>query len=107
VYAVGSKTGTFGVPGVREHCYFLKEIGDAQRLRRALLRRFDEASYPGTLTCQSSVQPTVRLLMHALLSCAEMVCAGSSHNPSGRSINGQLLAALTTIQPVHVNTTLL
>jgi hypothetical protein len=24
VYSVGSKTGTFGVPGVREHCYFLK-----------------------------------------------------------------------------------
>ena len=24
VYAVGTKTGTFGVPGVREHCYMLK-----------------------------------------------------------------------------------
>ncbi|CAN0520571.1 unnamed protein product, partial [Laminaria digitata] len=24
VYAVGTKTGTFGVPGVRENCYMLK-----------------------------------------------------------------------------------
>lgn len=24
VYSVGTKTGTFGVPGVREHCYMLK-----------------------------------------------------------------------------------
>lgn len=24
VYAVGTQTGTFGVPGVREHCYMLK-----------------------------------------------------------------------------------
>lgn len=24
VYAVGTKSGTFGVPGVREYCYMLK-----------------------------------------------------------------------------------
>ena len=24
VYAIGTKTGTFGVPGVREYCYMLK-----------------------------------------------------------------------------------
>lgn len=27
VYAVGTKTGTFGVPGVREYCYMLKVGG--------------------------------------------------------------------------------
>eukprot|EP00611_Tribonema_gayanum_P008774 TRINITY_DN183_c0_g1_i1.p1 TRINITY_DN183_c0_g1~~TRINITY_DN183_c0_g1_i1.p1 ORF type:complete len:599 (-),score=180.28 TRINITY_DN183_c0_g1_i1:874-2670(-) len=47
VYAVGSKTGTFGIKGVLEDCYVLKEVSDARRLRRALLRKFDEASFPG------------------------------------------------------------
>jgi NADH dehydrogenase FAD-containing subunit len=38
LYAVGAESATFGVPGVREHCYFLKEVADAMRLRRAPVR---------------------------------------------------------------------
>ena len=30
VFAVGATTGDFGVPGVREHCLFMKEIEDAR-----------------------------------------------------------------------------
>ncbi|CAM9502307.1 unnamed protein product [Phaeothamnion confervicola] len=47
VYAGGAKVGTFGIKGVEEHCYILKEVSDAQRLRAAIISRFDEATLPG------------------------------------------------------------
>ncbi|GJQ14764.1 hypothetical protein GpartN1_g6555.t1 [Galdieria partita] len=46
VIAVGASTNTFGTPGVQEHCYFLKEISDARGLRRAIVERFELASFP-------------------------------------------------------------
>eukprot|EP00752_Nemacystus_decipiens_P005671 g5132.t1 len=47
VYAVGTQTGTFGVPGVREHCYMLKEANDARLLRAAIVNILEEACLPG------------------------------------------------------------
>lgn len=47
VYAAGARVGTFGVKGVEENCYFLKEVSDAQKLRSAIITRFDEATLPG------------------------------------------------------------
>ncbi|CAM9719719.1 unnamed protein product [Ectocarpus sp. 12 AP-2014] len=47
VYAVGTKTGTFGVPGVRENCYMLKEANDARLLRAAIVNVLEEACLPG------------------------------------------------------------
>lgn len=41
-----TQTTTFGTPGVREHCLFLKEIPDAVKLRRAIVDRFERASMP-------------------------------------------------------------
>ena len=32
VYAVGAETQTFGIPGVKEHACFMKEIQDAERV---------------------------------------------------------------------------
>ena len=46
VVAVGMESATFGVPGVREHCFFLKEVDDARKLRAALVARFEAASLP-------------------------------------------------------------
>ncbi|KAJ1456936.1 pyridine nucleotide-disulfide oxidoreductase-domain-containing protein [Pelagophyceae sp. CCMP2097] len=46
IVAVGATTNTFGVPGVREHCRFLKEIGDAEGLRQALGNCFERANLP-------------------------------------------------------------
>ena len=46
VIAVGATTNTFGVPGVREHCLFLKQIQDADNLRKALGNAFERASLP-------------------------------------------------------------
>lgn len=34
VVGVGAENATFGIPGVKEHSAFLKEVGDAQRIRK-------------------------------------------------------------------------
>ena len=47
VIAVGERAGTFGVPGVRENAYFLKELTDSVKLRRAIVRAFEVAALPG------------------------------------------------------------
>lgn len=44
VVAVGSVTADFGVPGVREHCWFMKSIEDAHSLRVHLSKRFEQAA---------------------------------------------------------------
>lgn len=37
VYAVGSENQTFGIEGVKKHGLFLKELGDAEQIRRRLM----------------------------------------------------------------------
>lgn len=37
VYAVGSQNQTFGIEGVNKHALFLKELGDAEAVRRRLM----------------------------------------------------------------------
>ena len=32
--SVGAVSATFGIPGVYEHCWFLKSMEDAQKLRK-------------------------------------------------------------------------
>ncbi|HWW52903.1 MAG TPA: FAD-dependent oxidoreductase, partial [Acidimicrobiales bacterium] len=44
VLAPGSTSSSFGIPGVDEHAFTLKTLGDAIRLRSHVLRRFEEAS---------------------------------------------------------------
>lgn len=45
--AVGAKSNTFGIPGVGEHAFFLKEIEDARRIRHRILDNFERAKWPG------------------------------------------------------------
>jgi NADH dehydrogenase FAD-containing subunit len=47
VVAVGATTNTFGIPGVREHCCFLKQVEDAAKVRRGIGNCFERASVPG------------------------------------------------------------
>eukprot|EP00276_Gloeochaete_wittrockiana_P007877 CAMPEP_0184663318 /NCGR_PEP_ID=MMETSP0308-20130426/47671_1 /TAXON_ID=38269 /ORGANISM="Gloeochaete witrockiana, Strain SAG 46.84" /LENGTH=537 /DNA_ID=CAMNT_0027105983 /DNA_START=378 /DNA_END=1988 /DNA_ORIENTATION=+ len=47
VVAVGAVNNTFGVPGVKEHCSFLKELPDARRIRASIVDAFERANYPG------------------------------------------------------------
>src|SRR5215218_5793520 len=43
ILAAGATTATFGIPGVEEHCFPLKSMPDALRLRAHLLRQFELA----------------------------------------------------------------
>ncbi|EJD00157.1 FAD/NAD-binding domain-containing protein [Fomitiporia mediterranea MF3/22] len=46
VIAVGCYAQTFGVPGVKEYGYFLKDVRDARAIRSRVLECFEEASQP-------------------------------------------------------------
>eukprot|EP00824_Muranothrix_gubernata_P003507 TRINITY_DN14399_c0_g1_i1.p1 TRINITY_DN14399_c0_g1~~TRINITY_DN14399_c0_g1_i1.p1 ORF type:complete len:467 (+),score=88.80 TRINITY_DN14399_c0_g1_i1:28-1401(+) len=46
--AVGCLNQTFGIPGVTEHCHFLKELNDARTIRVAVIDRLELASGPNT-----------------------------------------------------------
>jgi len=45
--AVGEITNTFGIPGVKEHAYFLREVADARKIRIQVIDCFENASLPG------------------------------------------------------------
>lgn len=44
IFAVGSKTSYFSIPGLKEHSFTLKTIDDALRLKRHLHQLFNEAA---------------------------------------------------------------
>ncbi|XP_020091523.1 external alternative NAD(P)H-ubiquinone oxidoreductase B3, mitochondrial-like [Ananas comosus] len=46
IIAVGAKPNTFNTPGVVENCHFLKEVEDAQRIRRSVMTCFERANLP-------------------------------------------------------------
>jgi NADH dehydrogenase FAD-containing subunit len=46
VVTVGAQTNTFGIPGVREYCNFLKQVEDARRIRTAIVNCFERANLP-------------------------------------------------------------
>jgi NADH dehydrogenase FAD-containing subunit len=52
IVAVGATTNTFGIPGVQEHCFFLKQVEDAAKVRRGIGNCFERASVPGLTDAQ-------------------------------------------------------
>ncbi|XP_033628065.1 internal alternative NAD(P)H-ubiquinone oxidoreductase A1, mitochondrial-like [Asterias rubens] len=46
VIGVGAVSNTFGVPGVSEHAFFLKEVQDARAIRNRILNNFELALHP-------------------------------------------------------------
>ncbi|KAK4190078.1 putative external mitochondrial NADH-ubiquinone oxidoreductase 1 precursor, partial [Podospora australis] len=46
VIACGAYSQTFGIEGVREHVHFLRDIGDARRIRLRVLSLFEQCAYP-------------------------------------------------------------
>jgi NADH:ubiquinone reductase (non-electrogenic) len=75
VIGVGAENATFGIPGVREHSCFLKEIGDAQQIRKKIMDCVETAAFKG----QSSEE--IDRLMH-------MVVVGGG--PTGVEFAGEL-----------------
>lgn len=45
VVGVGAENATFGIPGVREHGLFLKEVGDAQAIRKRIMDCCETATF--------------------------------------------------------------
>jgi NADH:ubiquinone reductase (non-electrogenic) len=52
ILAPGSSINTFCTPGVEEHCYTLKTVADARRLRERVLDCFELASLPSLSSAQ-------------------------------------------------------
>lgn len=75
VVGVGAENATFGIPGVREHASFLKEVGDAQQIRKRIMDCCETATFKG----QSPEE--VRRLLH-------MVVVGGG--PTGVEFAGEL-----------------
>ena len=46
IVTIGAQTNTFGIPGVREHCCFLKQVEDARRIRTRIVNCFERANLP-------------------------------------------------------------
>ena len=50
IYAAGAIVNNFGLAGVNEHCFFIKEIDDVKSIKKRILDNFERASLPGTTT---------------------------------------------------------
>ncbi|KAH7037994.1 putative pyridine nucleotide-disulfide oxidoreductase [Microdochium trichocladiopsis] len=48
VIAVGAYSQTFGIEGVKEHASFLRDVGDARKIRMKVLQNFERAALPTT-----------------------------------------------------------
>ncbi|KAM0798657.1 pyridine nucleotide-disulfide oxidoreductase-domain-containing protein [Usnea florida] len=48
VVSVGCYSQTFGTKGVKDHAFFMKDVGDARRIRKRVLECFEIASLPTT-----------------------------------------------------------
>lgn len=46
--AVGCYAQTFNTKGVKENAYFLKDVGDARKIRNRVLSCFEAAAFPTT-----------------------------------------------------------
>ncbi|EDU44668.1 external NADH-ubiquinone oxidoreductase 2, mitochondrial precursor [Pyrenophora tritici-repentis Pt-1C-BFP] len=62
IVTVGCYSQTFGTPGVKEHAFFLKDVGDARKIRNRILACFEGAALPTT-----SVEMKKQLLNFAVV----------------------------------------
>ncbi|WEW61706.1 NADH:ubiquinone oxidoreductase [Emydomyces testavorans] len=75
VVGVGAENATFGIPGVKEHSCFLKEVGDAQKIRKRIMDCVETAIF------KDQTPEEVKRLLH-------MVVVGGG--PTGVEFAGEL-----------------
>jgi hypothetical protein len=80
VLGIGARNNTFGIPGVEENLYFLKELADARAIRQRVIRNVEAASRAGV-----SAADRRRLLSF-------VVCGGG---PTGVEFSAELHDLLT------------
>ncbi len=61
VVGVGAVSSTFGIEGVEEHAFFLKELSDARKIRQRVGECFERASKPGR------AQEEIESLLHFMV----------------------------------------
>src|SRR5919204_3436392 len=59
ILAAGAAVSTFGIPGVEEHGFPLKKLGDALRIRTHLLRQFELVASDPSLLDQGALTVVV------------------------------------------------
>jgi NADH:ubiquinone reductase (H+-translocating) len=59
VLAAGTRTASFGVPGVDEHAFGLKSLDDAVRVRQHLLQQFERAAADPSLVAAGALNVVV------------------------------------------------
>lgn len=62
IVTIGAATNTFGIPGVRENCNFLKQISDARRIRTSIVNCFERANLPGLTETQKRATLTFAVI---------------------------------------------
>jgi len=62
VIGVGATTNTFGIPGVKENCNYLKSVEDAAKLRRGIGNCFERANVPGLTAEQKEAALTFAVI---------------------------------------------
>jgi NADH:ubiquinone reductase (non-electrogenic) len=75
VVGVGAENATFGIPGVKEHSCFLKEVGDAQKIRKQIMDCIETAVF------KDQSEEEIKRLLH-------MVVVGGG--PTGVEFAGEL-----------------
>ncbi|EJD07927.1 FAD/NAD-binding domain-containing protein [Fomitiporia mediterranea MF3/22] len=75
VVSVGAEVQTFGIPGVKEHACFMKELHDAEEAQRRFMDCMETAAFPG-----QSPEEIARLL--------HVVVVGGG--PTGVELSGEL-----------------
>jgi len=61
VVGVGAENATFGIPGVREHGCFLKEVNDAQKIRKRIMDCCETATF------KDQTPEEIRRLLHMVV----------------------------------------
>ncbi|KAL3764987.1 hypothetical protein ACHAW5_001837 [Stephanodiscus triporus] len=56
LFSVGARTTTFGTPGVEEYCNYLKQVGDAQQIKNAIVNCFENASLPARASTPEMIE---------------------------------------------------
>lgn len=64
VFSVGAQTTTFGTPGVEEYCNYLKQVGDAQQIKNAIVNCFESAGLP-SLTEEEKIKELTFVIIGA------------------------------------------
>lgn len=75
IVAVGARINTFGIPGVQEHCSYLKQIDHARSIRKKIINLFERANLPGTTPSEKK-----KLLTFAIIGAG----------PTGVEFSGEL-----------------